>query len=79
MAIYALGVMLGPIIGMTRKFSNLILLYMLTSKGPVIGGFVAESIGWRWIFRIQTIAASLPLQILSYFARANSHRLSAQR
>ncbi|KAJ3469393.1 hypothetical protein MRS44_003458 [Fusarium solani] len=29
--------------------------------GPVIGGFIAKSLGWRWVFWVMTIVASLPI------------------
>jgi hypothetical protein len=34
----------------------------MTRKRPIIGGYVTESIGWRWVFHILTIAASFTFQ-----------------
>lgn len=35
--------------------------------GPIIGGFVAETAGWRWMFWSITIAVSVPPVLLSLF------------
>lgn len=33
--------------------------------GPIAGGFIAESLGWRWTFRVLAIVVRLRLSALS--------------
>jgi predicted MFS family arabinose efflux permease len=39
-------------------------LTFLKVLGPIIGGFVSESIGWRWTFWIITILVSRAQRLL---------------
>lgn len=59
---------IGPLLGPVRNKIPQHIMFMLTFVkvlGPIIGGFVSESIGWRWTFWIITIlVSSAPLMLL---------------
>lgn len=62
----ALGIwMLGPILG--------------PSLAPVIGGFVAETIGWRWANWITLIPAAFAVAAMAVFNRETNHRVLIER
>lgn len=59
---FAMGLWsLGPLFGPT--------------VGPIIGGFVAETIGWRWDFWIVLICAVLVTTMIEVFNQETSHRI----
>lgn len=43
--------------------------------GPLIGGFVAETIGWRWDFWIVLVVAVLVASLIEMFNQETSHRV----
>ncbi|KAL7813293.1 MFS general substrate transporter [Trichoderma gracile] len=62
----ALGVwMLGPILG--------------PSLAPVIGGFVAETIGWRWANWITLVPAAFTVASMAVLNRETNHRFLIER
>ncbi|KAJ4268819.1 hypothetical protein NW762_002889 [Fusarium torreyae] len=46
--------------------------------GPVIGGFIAKSLGWRWVFWVMTIVKGV-MAIATFFFLAESHAPTIQR
>lgn len=73
MSLFFLGPLLGPVSPHPQQTK-------LTTKviGPIIGGFVSESIGWRWTFWIITILVSppSPKDQTNITGRRNFHRLN---
>lgn len=57
--------MLGPMFG--------------PSVAPVIGGFVSETIGWRWVNWITFIPATMVVCAMFIFNRETNHRVLIQR
>lgn len=53
MSLWMIGPLLGPVSSTSHESG--IALTFLKVLGPIIGGFVSESIGWRWTFWIITI------------------------
>lgn len=47
--------------------------------GPVVGGFVAASIGWRWDFWIVFILGALISVLIFFFNTKTSHKILIQR
>lgn len=47
--------------------------------GPVVGGFVAASIGWRWDFWIVFILGTLLSVLMFVFNTETSHKILIQR
>lgn len=60
MGLFAIGPLLGPVCfaKLAILISKFILKQVTQVIGPIIGGFVAETIGWRWTFRIILILVS---------------------
>lgn len=58
MAIFGLGPLLGPVSVSRVVFPLSVLLTLLQCIGPVIGGFVAQDLGWRWTFWLILILVS---------------------
>ncbi|KAF4448783.1 hypothetical protein F53441_7832 [Fusarium austroafricanum] len=46
--------------------------------GPVIGGFIAQDLGWRWVFWVMTIVKGV-MTILTFLFLAESHAPTIQR
>ncbi|KAF4948495.1 hypothetical protein FSARC_13732 [Fusarium sarcochroum] len=46
--------------------------------GPVIGGFIAKSLGWRWVFWVMTIVKGV-MTIATFLFLAESHAPTIQR
>lgn len=57
--------MLGPIVGPT--------------VAPVIGGFVSETIGWRWVNWLSFIPAAVVVVAMIFFNRETNHRVLIAR
>ncbi|RDW74842.1 hypothetical protein BP6252_05984 [Coleophoma cylindrospora] len=43
--------------------------------GPICGGFIAERLGWRWVFWVLLILAALLLITLEIFSKETNHRV----
>ncbi|KAJ3540260.1 hypothetical protein NM208_g5139 [Fusarium decemcellulare] len=46
--------------------------------GPVIGGFIAKSLGWRWVFWVMTIVKGV-MAVVTFFFLSESHAPTIQR
>jgi multidrug resistance protein len=57
--------MLGPIVGPTIA--------------PVIGGFVSETIGWRWVHWLSCIPASFVVVAMIFLSRETNHQVLIAR
>lgn len=49
------------------------------SIGPIIGGFLAETIGWRWDFWIVLIVAVVITALIEIFNKETNHRVLIQK
>ncbi|RSL58130.1 hypothetical protein CEP54_007946 [Fusarium duplospermum] len=49
------------------------------STAPVIGGFVAETIGWRWVNWITFIPATIIVMAMALLSRETNHQVLIQR
>ena len=70
MAVFAVGPLLGAIIGKFRFISHLAVGYLqkydtntVGILGPVAGGYLSQRAGWRWVFRVIAIAIRIALKI----------------
>lgn len=63
---FAMGIWtLGPLFG--------------PNVGPLIGGFIAETIGWRWDFWIVLIVAVIVTALIEFLNKETSHRVLIER
>ncbi|KUM59436.1 hypothetical protein ACN42_g7712 [Penicillium freii] len=75
-SIYVLGFAVGPLnLAPLSEVSNL----KAQVIGPVIGGFVTETIGWRWTFRIILIMSGVFSIISLIFLRETNAKVLMQR
>ncbi|KAK0385101.1 hypothetical protein NLU13_7579 [Sarocladium strictum] len=85
MAGFAIGPLLGPIIGKSRDpdfsphSSSPLESSLLMCLGPVVGGFVADSLGWRWVFWILAIISGVISGLFLIFSRETYAPVILQR
>jgi MFS family permease len=58
-----------------RRTTYTFLYYIGPILGPLIGGFIAESIKWRWDFWIVLIVSVFVVAALEFFNQETSHRI----